>query len=218
MKKMGKWLIITLGVILLVVVVLIVGSTFIPRNNAVGGTAQVTLPNEYLITYEVAMENGTLETVTLGKDSDGYIYASNGTEALLFTPSGSGYLEYKATVDGLFVQADDTLYTASYVEEATESVLAYAKKSNLRYSQSAKLSDTRTIAGRTCDLYTIDMQLGVYAMSDVMAVDQQTGACLVWVQSQSVDGYEIKSEGDFTCTLFQTENVELPSRSKTLAN
>ncbi|MDD3411120.1 MAG: hypothetical protein PHY12_09970 [Eubacteriales bacterium] len=215
---MGKWLIITLGVILLVVVVLIVGSTLIPRSNAVSAAAQVTLPNEYLITYEVATENGTLETVTLGKDSDGYVYANNGVEALLFAPSGSGYLEYKATIDGLFVQAGDTLYTASYVEDATQSVLAYAKKSNLRYSQSAKLADTRILAGRACDLYTIDMQLGVYAMSDVMAVDQQTGVCLVWAQSQSVNGYEIKSEGDFTCTLFQTENVVLPSRSKTLAN
>ena len=218
MKKIGKYVLTAIVVILIAVVVLIVAARFLNRGQGSGDLMQpAVLPAEYSITYQVAQENGKLTEVTMERDADGYIYFASAAEELLFVPSGAGYLLYRPNLSGVFLQVDDTLYTEDYVEEATAEFQEYVQKSSLRSSQSAEFVEEQVICGRACDLYRIDMTLGAYEQDDLLAIDQETGVCMRWDIESQVDGYELSAEGSFSCVQFETENNELSVRAKAAA-
>lgn len=171
----------------------------------------VTLPSEYLITYEV-FEDEQLRTITRGRDADGRIYFSSGDEQMLFVPSSNGrYQLYEADAAGTFTLSGSNLYTAKYVETATAEFMEYAEQSTTRFNGVAAASGTQEVAGRVCDLYTFDVTVLNFTNQYTLAIDQETGACLLWQKVTGVSGYVTSENGSFQCTEFLTEQVELPA-------
>lgn len=171
----------------------------------------VKLPDEYLITYEV-MEDEQLFTVTKGQDAEGRVYFQFGDEtAVLFVPADGGrYQLYAPDTDGVFAPSGGNLYTAKYVETATADFMEYAQQSTSRFNGVAVLTGTQEVAGRPCDLYTFDVTVLNFTNQYTLAIDQETGACLLWQKVTGVSGHVTSEDGSFTCTEFSTENVELP--------
>lgn len=170
----------------------------------------VKLPDEYLITYEV-IEDEQIDTVTKGRDQEGRVYFRSGGEELLFVPSANGrYQEYRPDSDGKLSPFGSSLCTESYVETATAEFMEYAQQSTKRFNGIAELSGTQEIVGRLCDLYTFDVTVLNFSNQYSLAIDRETGTCLLWQQVTVVSGHVTSEGGSFACTEFFSTDVELP--------
>ena len=171
----------------------------------------VTLPQEYLITYEAIVDE-KLHTVTKGRDAEGRIYFSSGKDEMLFVPvSNDRYELWAPDATGTFVASDEALCTANYVDTATAEFMEYAEQSRKRYNNLDASAGTQEVAGRLCDLYVFDVTVSNFTNQFTLAVDQATGACLLSKQVSAVSGYVTEASGGFECTAFTTENVQLPA-------
>ena len=170
----------------------------------------VTLPQEYLITYEAIVDE-KLHIVTKGQDAEGRIYFSSGKDEMLFVPVSNGRYElWTPDTSGTFAATDEALCTANYVDTATAEFMEYAEQSRKRYNNLDASAGTQEVAGRLCDLYVFDVTISNFTNQFTLAVDQATGACLLNKQVSAVSGYVTEASGGFECTAFTTENVRLP--------
>lgn len=52
----------------------------------------ISLPEEFRITYEIENGDGTLSLITLAKNADGEFHYQNASEEKWFLPQGNGYI------------------------------------------------------------------------------------------------------------------------------
>lgn len=170
----------------------------------------VKLPEQYLITYEIETNAGTLEYITKAKDAEGKIYFKAASQKLLFVPESGGYLLYHINQDGHASKVSETVYTAKYVDDTTKEFLEYARKSAVQYSGTAKYSGDTEILGRKCKLYKINMKLAIFSQEFIFVVDEETGACVEYRSVTNISKHDVPSAGNFRCIEFLTENIKLP--------
>lgn len=169
----------------------------------------ITMPEQYSITYEIESADGIIYTVQKTKDADGNIYFRSSEEELLFLGDGNNYILYQPDESGSF-SADDqnATYNSSYVETATEKFMEFAEKSEKQFIPGMESTGEQTISGRECAVYMVETGAANFSVVYQFYVDKETGICLGWEEEKSISGYEMESDGEvFRCTEFLTENI-----------
>lgn len=188
--------------------------TRVPASNQSSGKLTdllelVDLPAEYLISYEI-LENGVIRTITKGQDKNGNIYYCSGSEECYYALEEGRYRLYKPDENGIFAADTSALYTAEHIDTTTSEFNEYLEQSNMQYNGVASLTGTEEIAGRTCDVYQFEVTVINFSNHYKLAIDQETGACMLWQQITDVSGHVTSQSGSFQCVQFTTKNVELP--------
>ena len=174
--------------------------------------AEITMPEEYQITYEKHNIDATISTICCAKDAEGNIYFQNGDEKIWFMREENGYVEMQLDANGVLIQIEDgVLVTDEYVAEATEIFLMCVQESDKALAPGFELVGEQVVAGRTCDVY--ENKLGIENMNVTYSVliDRETGICMGWQENADTGMFESNTDiGTFICTEFVTEGVELP--------
>jgi len=183
------------------------GQTAEIQNNWVIHLAK--LPEEFFISYEAETEPGVIETITVAKDTNSNIYYKKGSNECLFLYESGNYIAFEME-EGEFVQQSDNKYEPDYVEQRTDAIGEYIKKGEIMNINAATYLRTEEVLGRTCDIYAVEVKILQFTQDYTFAVDQETMVCLAWNSETKVAGFEMDSNGSFTCTRFDTERVLLP--------
>lgn len=165
------------------------------------------LPKQYFITYEVANEDGVIETISKAVDKEGNIYYK-ADEEYLFLRDGENFILYQREGQK-FVEQTDKKYQSSYVENLTGEFEDYVKKANLNTGGITKLVGEEEIVGRQCKVYEITVKIVNFEQNFQFAIDQETCICLSWESVKNISGYEEAGEENFRCIRFDTENINL---------
>ena len=165
----------------------------------------IKLPSQYFITYEVSGEDGIVKTVSKAVDDNGNIYYKSGQE-YLFLQEGKNYVLYQRE-DGTFVKQDGDKYQKTYVDELTEDFNKYVEKGRLTADGSP--NGEVSIAGRSCDVYSITISFANFEQGYQYAVDQETNACLELLSEKTISGFKKEGEESFGCIRFDTGQIDL---------
>lgn len=165
----------------------------------------VKLPSQYFITYEVSGEDGIVRAVSKAVDADGNIYYKAEQE-YLFMLEGQNYVLYQPE-HGAFVRQGTDKYQPDYVKETTKGFDEYVEKSriNLKNIPTGQVS----VAGRSCDIYSISIKFVNFEQRYQYAIDQETFACLEVKSEENISGFEKAGSGSFTCVRFDTDKIDL---------
>ena len=191
------------------------GSKHIPK--------AITLPDVFSVTLEYT-ESGRYHEITLERDQTGNLHYVTEDEELLFIKTGNNkYKVATGTVNGFALRNDNT-YNWEYVEEQIEAFWNLIDQTDEFYLTTSSDDGEGEICGRKT--YRITASLGASysfggfdlsaGFSEFYDIDQETGMCLNKVESESASYSAINyndSDTDviFTCTRFETENVNLPT-------
>lgn len=165
------------------------------------------LPEQYFISYEVAKENGVVETISKAVDAEGNVYYKDGEE-YLFIKDGNNYVLYQWE-NGEPTEQKDKKYQSGYIDELTEDFDEYVQKSNLNTGGISEYIGEGVVAGRNCNLYSISVKVINFEQKYQFAVDQETYACLEWESEKNISGYEEAGDESFCCVRFDTEQMNL---------
>lgn len=173
---------------------------------------EVSMPEEYIITYEIETATGEIQTVTKGVDADGNIYFKSPDEELLFVKNSDRYTQYELSRETSKEKASSAEYNINHVNNATRQFNECVEKSESKYSGGAERVGDVTVAGVICDEYEINVTVANFTQMYTFAVDKENDICLRWTDTTSIGSYDA-SEGNesFECTEFITENVVLPA-------
>lgn len=176
---------------------------------------EVSFPSEYMISYDVALEDGSIITISEAKDAAGNVYYQNGDMEAVFVKSGSSYSFYVRDENGVLSEEKNSKYKAEYVEKFTKEFLECAQQNSIMAAGSAKNEGTITITDRTCNYYSVRVGFANFVQSYEYAFDSETGICLAITDQKAISGYVQEGESGFTCVKFQTSEVifELPDES-----
>lgn len=165
------------------------------------------LPEQYFISYEVAGEDGVVETISKAVDLQGNIYYKNEKE-YLFIWDGSNYILY-FWEDGKPTEQTDKKYQSVYIEELTKDFDEYVKKANLNTGGISEYAGEGMVCDRHCSLYTITLNVINFEQKYQFAVVQENGVCLEWKSEKNISGHEEPGDGNFCCVRFDTEQFDL---------
>lgn len=179
------------------------------QNNTVYTICVAKLPEQYFITYEIACEDGTIETISKARDQAGNIYYK-ADEEYLFIKDGSNYILYQPET-GAFVPVEDKKYQSGFIDSLTKDFDEYVEKANVNADGAGHYAGESTVAGRTCSIYEISVTVVNFEQKYQFAIDQETYVCLEWNSEKNISGYETAGEGNFACTRFDTEGIDLES-------
>lgn len=169
----------------------------------------VTYPDTYSITYEITTAEGLIHTLTKTVDANGNIYFKNIDSEKLFINNGGAYTVYTKSYDGTFTAVDGAKYTREAVEKELELFASYAKQTTNKFIPTARKTGTKTVAGKTADVYKIGVNLLAVSFFHYYYVDQESGVCLGVEAINTVFGNEEKAnEESFVCTEYITSNIE----------
>lgn len=169
----------------------------------------VTYPDAYSITYEVTTAEGLIHTLTKTVDANGNIYFKSIDSEKLFINNGGAYIVYAKSSDGTFTAVEGAKYTREAVEKELELFDSYAKQTTNKFIPTARKIVTKSIAGRTADVYKIGVNLLAVSFFHYYYVDQESGICLGVDVVNKTFGKETKAnEETFICVEFITENIE----------
>lgn len=164
-------------------------------------------PEQYFITYEVTCEDGAIETVSRAKDMNGNVYFK-AEEEYLFIKNGNSYVLYQPE-DGQFIPQEGKKYQESYVDKIGKEFEEYVKKGNVSAGGAGQHIGEETIAGRTCDYYEISVKFMNFEQKYQFAIDKETYICMDWQSEKNISGYKESGNDSFTCTRFDTEQIDL---------
>ena len=168
------------------------------------------LKGDYWLVYNVTHYSGSDSggvTMEIRKTSKGYFYSADGSD-MLFIKNGDKYDQY---------YQDDDVYTNSgmqWDQDWVESMMAGVTTYMIGYAgygTSLQKSGTGTIAGRSCDKYTMEYSYpGIsYKYKHTYFIDKATGVGLKLTMDAQT-GSE-KAGYEFEATKFQTTGVSLPA-------
>jgi len=136
-------------------------------------------------------------------DAGYFIKHDESDEGSLFIRKGEEY-EIYTLGDGGVYEGTGAMLPAETIDSYAMGAMYYLSFATTM-AGIGKESGTKTVAGRGCDVFTVN--LVVYKQS--IAVDKATGVCLESISEWSAGG---KKEGvDFVCTKFETSGVKLPN-------
>lgn len=167
----------------------------------------ISFPEEYLISYDVSLEDGTIITITKGRDAQGNIYYRDADTEAVFVKSGTAYQFYTMNKDGELQEEKSSKYKEEYVEKATKDFLDCAKQNSIMASGSAKDEGTIVIAERECNYYSVSVGFANFVQTYEYAFDQKTGICLAKAEQKSISGHTSENNEGFVCTEFKTTDV-----------
>jgi len=172
----------------------------------------VSFPEEYLISYDVSMDDGTIITITKGRDAQGNIYYRDADTEAVFVKSGTAYQLYTMNEGGELQEEKSSKYKAEYVEKATKDFLDCAKQNSIMAAGSAKDEGTIVVADRECNYYSVSVGFANFLQTYEYAFDQKTGICLAKTAQKSISGHTSENNKGFVCVEFKTADVsfELP--------
>ncbi|MCC2817196.1 hypothetical protein LK537_07835 [Lachnoclostridium pacaense] len=173
----------------------------------------VSFPKEYLISYDVSLDDGTVITITKGRDAQGNIYYRDADTEAVYVKSGTAYQLYTMNEDGELQEEKSSKYKAEYVEKATKEFLDCAKQNSIMASGSAKDEGTIVVAERDCNYYSVSVGFANFVQTYEYAFDQETGICLAKTEQKSISGHTLENNEGFYCVEFKTSDVkfELPN-------
>ncbi|WP_125143371.1 hypothetical protein [Clostridium transplantifaecale] len=119
---------------------------------------------------------------------------------------GQNYVLYQPE-QGKFVRRGNDKYQLEYVKEATNGFKEYVEKSRLTLENTP--TGQASVAGRTCDIYSISIKFANFEQRYQYAVDQETFACLEVKSEESISGFEKSGSGSFTCIRFDIDQIDL---------
>lgn len=182
------------------------------QDTQVPDSSACRLPAEYRITYERNNGDGTISRITMAKDGEGNLYYRNGSVEQWFLAEGSGYTLAVPDDGGRLAEISSGLILkVSAVQQNTASFWDCVETADKASAPGFSLTDTASVAGRTCDLYTCSIGISGLNVTYQLYIDQQTGICLGWTEDRETGIFDAEeSEGTFICTEFQTENIVLP--------
>lgn len=169
---------------------------------------KVTFPSEYMISYDVACEDGSIITVTKGSDSTGNIYYQDADVEEVFVKTGNDYRLFTKDKNGEFTKENNSIYKEEYIEKATKEFQECAKQNSIMVAGSAKNEGTITIAERNCNYYSISVGFANFVQCYEYAFDEETGICLAKTEQKTISGHIQEGDSGFTCVDFQTSNVK----------
>lgn len=169
---------------------------------------EVTFPTEYMISYDVACEDGSIITIARGRDLAGNIYYKDAEVEEVFVKSGMNYNLYTKDESGTFTEERNTKYRDEYIDKATKEFLECAKQNSVMAASSAKNEGNITIAERNCNYYSIRVGFANFVQSYEYAFDEETGICLAKTEQKEISGHIQEGDSGFTCIEFQTSNVK----------
>lgn len=167
----------------------------------------ISFPEEYLISYDVSLEDGTIITITKGRDSQGNIYYRDADTEAVFVKSGTAYQFYTMNEDGELQEEKSSKYKEEYVEKATKDFLDCAKQNSIMASGSAKDEGTIVVAERDCNYYSVSVGFANFMQTYEYAFDQKTGICLAKAEQKAISGHTSENNEGFVCTEFKTTDV-----------
>lgn len=171
----------------------------------------VSMPDEYLITYEIETAEGEFQTVTKGVDADGNIYYRSQEEEALFVKNGGKYAGYELSGGASGDETSTGEYNIDYVDNATARFTELVENSKSKYSGGAERIGETTVAGAVCDEYEISVTVANFTQKYNFAVSKDYDICLSWNDATSVGGYDASDGNEnFVCTEFIVENAKLP--------
>ena len=164
-------------------------------------------PKNCYIQYEYTI--GSSKQTAVFAESEKGVYILSGKEDILLMKSddASGYLAYTKDADGVFKLSDTSRKIhRNYIDEylTTFAEFCYAHKE----SKNAVKTSEITVCGRTCDKYTEKISSEGAEYEKIYAVDKETGICLSF--SFTGDDLYTTADYEFTCTKFQTADIQLP--------
>lgn len=169
----------------------------------------VTYPDTYSITYKITTAEGLIHTLTKTVDSNGNIYFKSIDSEKLFINNSGAYTVYIKNSDGTFAAVEGAKYTREAVEKELELFDSYTEQTTNKFIPTARKTGTKSIAGRTADVYKIGVNLLAVSFFHYYYVDQESGICLGVEAINTVFGNETKAnEETFVCVEYVTENIE----------
>ena len=138
----------------------------------------VIYPDTYSITYEITTAEGLIHTLTKTVDANGNIYFKSLDGENLFINDNGAYVLYKKNSTGSFEAVEGARYTREAVEKELELFDSYAKQTTNKFIPTARKTGTKSIAGRTADVYKIGVNLLAVSFFHYYYVDQESGICL----------------------------------------
>lgn len=168
------------------------------------------LPETYFVTYEIANEDGVIETLSKAVDEEGNIYYQ-AEEEYLFLREGDTFILYQRDGEN-FVRQTDKKYQKSYVENLTKDFETCVNRANLNTGGIAEQLGEETIAGRQCMVYEIRVKVINFEQKYRFMIDQNTYACLKWESEKNISGYEEAGADSFTCVRFDTTGIDLEEK------
>ncbi len=145
--------------------------TEIDWNTLVGN---ITFPEQYQISYEIDQQDGTVTSVTLGKDSTGNIYYKDFQTEELYVREGDTFIKYSMQ-NGSYVKQDTEKYKQSYIDDKVQPFMDCAKQNNIMSQSALKDNGITTIAGRECRDYVVTMKIINFEQQFHYEYDTQTG-------------------------------------------
>ena len=169
----------------------------------------VSYPDAYSITYEITTAKGLIHTLTKTVDANGNIYFKGMDGEKLYINSNGTYTFYEKNDLGVFAAVEGVKYTREAVEKELSLFQSYAKQTTNKFIPTARNTGTKSIAGRTADVYKIGVNLLAVSFFHYYYVDKATGVCLGVEAVNTVFGNETKeNEESFVCVEYVIENIE----------
>ena len=188
-------------------------SSMMPKN--------ITLPQEFSITYEY-IEDGKIREVTMERDArDNYHYKDSEDE-YLFVKDGRGYKIAVATLSG-FVYKNINKYDFNHIKKLTEKFWKCATPLDDDITMGTTTAEGNgKVCGRKTNKFKVELGMGYsfggysVSMSDATYYDfdAETDICLASSSSETVSVIGMSSgdnDNGFECTRFEIKNVTIPS-------
>lgn len=166
----------------------------------------ISLPEEFRITYEIENGDGTLSLITLAQNADGEFYYQNASEEKWFLPQGNGYIQAMPDESGELVPiSSGIILKDTAFREHTVDFWNCAETSEKRFAPGFEWEGTETVAGRNCDLYTNYLGVANMNVTYLLYIDQETGICLGWQEDAETGIFDTQpAKGTFLCSEFAT--------------
>ena len=181
----------------------------------------ITMPNQFSITYEY-VEDGKFKEVVLEKDEGDNYHYKDSEDEYLFVKDGKGYKIAIGTVNG-FAYKNNDKYTFDRVKEITHRFWSCATPLDDDFTMGTTTEEgTGEICGRKTNKFKVDLGFGYsfggYNMSMSEATfyefDQETGICLASSSNEDVSVMGMNAgdgeQAGFECTRFELGNVTIP--------
>ena len=162
--------------------------------------ANIDMPEEYYIEYEVTSKDGVVTTVAKGKDKFGNCYYKNGKLETLYILVGNKYDVYEKTSEGWKYKNESV--TEKFINDATSAFEEYAGKGREVGVALYKETESRVICNRDGKGYSMKIDLWLYGESYEMVIDSESGLCLAF-SNVSEAGFGDAEISGFVCTEFK---------------